>query len=84
MYKYHHGWLSQIFDIFQRNSDIHHHNTRQSQLLHVPKPKTELGKRSFRYQAVQLWNEVYRHIKVDIKIGTFKKHLKIYLINSKS
>ena len=80
MYKYHHRMLSQIFDLFQKNSDIHDHDTRQSQLLHGPKPNTEFIKRSFRYQAVQLWNEFQCHIMVDIKIGTFKKHLKRYLL----
>ena len=71
--------LSQIFYFFQKNSDIHDHDTRQSQLLHGPKPNTEFIKRSFRYQAVQLWNEFQCHIMVDIKLGTFKKHLKRYI-----
>ena len=81
MYKHHHGGLSQIFDIFQRNSEIRYHNTRQFQLLYQPKPRTEREKRSFRYQAVQLWNRVYDHLDVYIKIGTFKKNLKHYLLN---
>ena len=80
MYKFYHGKLSQIFNIFQRNSEIHDHDTRQ--LLHLPKPKTEYGKRSFRYQAVQIWNELYNHIRVDIKIGTFKKKMKSYLLKT--
>ena len=82
MYKYHHGRLSQIFDIFQRNPDIRYHDTRQFQLLHRPKPKTEREKRSFRDQAVRLWNKVYDHLDVNIKIGTFKKNLKHYLLTN--
>jgi len=74
------GKLSQIFNIFQRNSEIHDHDTRQ--LLHLPKPRTEYGKRSFRYQAVQIWNELYNHIRVDMKIGTFKKNLKSYFLKT--
>ena len=54
MYKYHNGWLSHIFNMFERNSDIHHYNTRQSNLLHVPKCRTNLGKMAFRYQAVTI------------------------------
>ena len=82
MYKYHHGWLSQIFDMFKRNSEVHNYSTRQIQLLHPPKPKTEFGKRSFRYQAVLIWNLVYHHLNVNIKIGTFKKNLKRYLLST--
>ena len=51
MYKYHHGWLSQIFELFKKNSDIHEHYTRQSHLLHLSKPNTEQIRRSFPYQA---------------------------------
>ena len=82
MYKYHHGWLSQIFDVFQRNSDVHYHDTRQSQFLHLPKPKTEMGKRSFCYQAVLVWNTAHRNLKINVKIGTFKKHFKKYLLEN--
>ena len=60
MYKHHHRMLSQIFDMFQRISDIHDYDTRQSQLLH--KPNTEFIKRSFRFQAVQLWNEFHNKV----------------------
>ena len=80
MYKHHHGWLPQIFNMFERNSDLHMHMTRQYNLLHVPKFKTEYGKRCFRYQAVKIWNTIYSTLSVDIKIGTFKKNLKSYII----
>ena len=82
MYKFHHKTLPRIFDIFQRNSEIHQHNTRQSEMLHMPKPKTEHGKRSFRYQGVNIWNDVFENLNVNIKIGTFKKNLKNYLLKS--
>ena len=82
MYKFHHKTLPRIFDIFQRNSEIHQHNTRQSEMLHIPKPKTEHGKRSFRYQGVNIWNDVFENLNVNIEIGTFKKNLKNYLLKS--
>ena len=82
MYKFHHGQLPSIFDIFARNSDVHYHYTRQNELLHLPMPRKEYVKRSFRYQAVLIWNVVYAHVNVNIKIGTFKKHLKRYLVLS--
>ena len=63
MYKPHHRMLSQMFHMFPKKSDIRDYDTRQSQLLH--KPNTEFIKRSFRFQAVQLWNEF--HLTIDIK-----------------
>ena len=80
MYKYHHGWLPSVLNLFRRNSDVHTYSTRQANYLHVPKVSSELGKMSFKYQAVKIWNNIHKFLKVDIKIGTFKKHLKSYLI----
>ena len=67
--------------MFEKNNDIHTHNIRQAQYLHTPKISSELGKMSFRFQAVKIWNNIYKFLNVDIKIGTFKKHLKTFLIN---
>ena len=69
MYKYHHGLLPHISHMFEKNSSIHQYNTRQSNLLHVPCCRTELGKRSFRYKAVTIWNVIFENISVDIEIG---------------
>ena len=80
MYKHHHNQLPQILNLFLLNSDIHSHNTRSAGMLHVPKFNTEFGKRSFRFQAVKIWNDIYLSVSVNIKIGTFKKNLKSYLI----
>ena len=65
-----------------KNSNIHQYNTRQSNLLHVPCCRTELGKRSFRYKAVTIWNVIFENISVDIEIGTFKRHLKSYILSN--
>ena len=84
MYKFKHRNLPSIFDqYFVKNSDIHDYETRQSDFLHVPIFNTELGKRSFRFKAVSIWNEIYGNLSsVYIAISTFKMHLKKYLINS--
>ena len=82
MYKYHHGLLPHISHMFEKNSSIHQYNTRQSNLLHVPCCRTELGKRSFRYKAVTIWNVIFENISVYIEIGTFKRHLKSYILSN--
>ena len=84
MYKIHHKKLPIIFDnFFTRNSDIHLYSTRQAHLLHIPKFRTELRKRSFKCKAVSVWNDIYSTLhSVEIAVGTFKKYLKKYLLNS--
>ena len=72
MYKYHHRKLPEILNVFKTNSEVHIHYTRNSDLLYVPKFKSEYGKRSFRYQAVKIWNEIYLSLSVDVLIGTLK------------
>ena len=86
MYKFHHRKLPLIFDdFFTRNAEIHSHHTRQSNCLHVPLFSTETGKRSFRFKAVIVWNDLRRNLKsVNIRISTFKLHLKKYLICNQS
>ena len=64
----------------KKNSDKYEYRTRQAECLEVPTFTTELGIRSFKFQAVRIWNNVFKFLKVDIKIGTFKKHLKTFLI----
>ena len=80
MYKHHHGWLPNVLNVFRKNSDIHDHDTRQANNLEIPKFDTGIGQRSFKYQAVKIWNNILKFLIVDIKIGTFKKYLKTYLI----
>ena len=83
MYKYHHVKLPSIFvNFFERNSDIHNHDTRRSKFLRIPIFHSAFGKRSFKFKAVSIWNEIYGNMSsVNIAISTFKMHLKRYLIN---
>ena len=83
MYKHHHNRLPLILKVFKKNSDIHSYETRSSNMLRGPKIQTELGRRSFRYQAVKIWNDIFLSLSVDIKIGTFKKNLKSFLIKNR-
>ena len=80
MYKFHNNMLPIVFDVmFTRNSDVHSHNTRQRNLMRVPLYTSELGQNSFKYQAVKIWNLIRQNMDIDIKISTFKLHLKRYL-----
>ena len=81
MFKYHHKRLPSVLDKFVKNCDIHDHDTRQSKHLHIPDFSTDPGEMSFKTQAVMIWNKILKSLKVDIKIGTFKKHLKAFVIS---
>ena len=81
MYKLHHSMLpSTISELFLLNKDFHNYFTRQSHLIHPPKVSTVLGKTSFKYNASLLWNKIMVALDVNNKIGTFKKHMKSFLL----
>ena len=80
MFKHHHGWLPGVLNIFKKNREKYEYSTRQAECLEVPRFTSELGIRSFKFQAVRIWNNIFKFLKVDIKIGTYKKHLKTFLI----
>ena len=80
MYKHHHGQLPEVLNIFTKNQDVHNHDTRQAGHLKIPNLFSDIGHMSFKYQAVKIWNRISKFLKVDIKIGTFKKHLKTFLL----
>ena len=81
MHNHHHSMLPPVLNILVKNCQVHSYNTRQSDLLHVPQCRTELGKMSFKYQAVMVWNHIYLSVDVNIGIGTFKCHLKSHLLS---
>ena len=82
MYKYHHSMLPPVLDMFVKNCQIHSYNTRQSDLLHVPQCRPELGKMSFKYQAVMVLNHSHQSVDINIGIGTFERHLKSHLLST--
>ena len=80
MYKHHHGWLPSALNIFTKNVEKYDYDSRIAGYVEVPMFHTEFGQKSIKYQAVKFWNKIFKFIKVDIKIGTFKKYLKSFLI----
>ena len=40
-----------LVQYFTRNGDLHNHATRRRKDLHPPKPKRNMGKRTFKYEA---------------------------------
>ena len=82
MYKYVNLMLPPIFTMFTVNSAIHAYNTRSSQKFHVPHCHTRRSQKTIRYTGVTLWNYLTDKLNSSCKIGTFKFHLKTYLIQN--
>ena len=67
-----------LCDYFSRNNCIHSHNTRNSNVLHLPAPKLSLGKNTFRYSGSILFNKLPRTLKGATSLSNFKNLLKQY------
>ena len=79
MYKYELSLLPNIFDMFTHNNEIHSHNTRQSEHIHLPLCRSNLTKKSMKYLGPKIWNKFIANIDVYCCIGTFKKLVKTYI-----
>ena len=73
--------LPLIFQVyFTENFQVHKHNTRQVNLLHLNRTNTTQGQRSIRFKGCKLWNHIPEVIRSNRGIHTFKKQLKFYLM----
>ena len=80
MYKYCNNGLPDIFnDFFQRNSEIHNINTRQSNDLHVPFARLDVRKFSLKIHGATIWNDIPMCIKLASSVNVFKQMLRKYL-----
>lgn len=66
-------------DYFDFNRNIHGHNTRGSNDLHVISVNKNFGKRSIKHKASMLWNQLPNELKQFLSIRTFADRVKIFL-----
>ena len=77
MYKRHHDILPNMFySLFTVNRDITGRNTRQSNLLHMPKAVLSVRRRTILFSGVSLRNFFFDRISYDISILSYKCSLK--------
>ena len=64
----------------------HGHNTRAavSDCLQLPRPRTELGKTSVKFQGARAWNSLPISIKSKGQSKSFPKHLKRHILNNQN
>ena len=77
MFKVYHNDLYIFRDYFTLNSNIHDHNTRQTDHYHVPFYRTEMPKHCLRYCGAEIWNKILV-TKIDITCSeyVFSRELK--------
>ena len=63
---------------FTRNADLHNHATRRSNDLYPPKPKHNMGKRTFKYAGAIYFNSLPDYAKSGTSVNSFKKMLAEY------
>ena len=65
-----------LSNIFCKRNTIHNFDTRKSGSLQIPLCKTKTGQRSFRYRAVNIWNDLHPTLKKITSLNVYKKELK--------
>ena len=68
----------------QSSSSFHSHETRNNKQIRVPLEKLKLCQKSYRYISIKSWNDVNLDIRNINSTITFKKKIKILLIESKT
>ena len=83
MFKFYHNELpSVIQDMFDTNSSVHDHFTRQNRNLHPTFSKRNYTQMSFRYMGVKIWNNRSSKLTCNCTINTFKKKIKHSIIDN--
>jgi hypothetical protein len=84
MYKCMNGLAPEyLTEFFKKWSSVNNYTLRSTSLdnLHVQKPNTNFGKRSFQYSGIILWNSLPLTLKECKNLELFKRHCSIYLLN---
>ena len=63
---------------FLKKQAVHPYNTRRSNDLRLPLPRTNWGKQTFIYQAAKDWNSLPTDLKETHLLSTFKSKLKSF------
>ena len=82
MYNYCNDNMPDIFNgFFQRNSERHNRNTRQSNDFHVRFARLDVRKFSLRIHGATIWNDIPLYIKNASSLNVFKQMLRKHLID---
>ena len=80
MFKFNIGILPQpTMQLFIRNTDVHNHNTRTKDSLHVQMGRSERTYANVSFHDVHIWNILSHHVQTDISYASFKHVSKLYI-----
>jgi hypothetical protein len=83
MFKLKKNLLPNIFEnCFSQNDRFHSFPTRHASQLRPPRIKTQIGSNFIKTTGVNFWNILENTITSNRKIGSFKTHLRKYIINT--
>ena len=85
MYKCYRNYVPVLFnDMFTSISDVHSHETRQSNQLYCPFISTNLGKTKFSYRGPFIWNQIIQiKINPNTSESVFSKSVYDYILEGK-
>ena len=64
-----------LMQYFTRNADLQDHATRRLNDLQPPKPKSSMGKITFKYAGAIYFNSLPNYVKSATSVNSFKKML---------
>ena len=83
MYKVHTNNLPEpIVHLYQANSEIHDHNTRQRNNPHIRYRRTQLASKQINHKGPEIWQNIPNHLKLCKNIKHFTRSYKKTLINN--
>ena len=65
--------------MFQKNNEIHKHNTRKCNSLHSSVGKLETTYKSFSFHAINIWNYMLRHVPIHLSYESYKRLTKVHI-----
>ena len=65
-----------LCDNFEQRNRIHNRDTRRNGDLDIPKYRTSIGQRSFKYRGTKIWNSLDTELKSISDLNNFKTKLK--------
>ena len=68
-------------NFFQINRNIHDHDVRSADDIHVPYGRLDIRRFSIRITGANVWNTLPEHIKSTSSIHLFKRSLKNHLLD---
>jgi hypothetical protein len=79
-YLFHRSTLPEVFsEYFTINANIHSHNTRSKENIHLPSYRLSYGHRCLKNKAASLWNALPFELRSNMTVCSFKNKLREYL-----